>query len=95
VEYDGLAAEAERLAGRLRGERRSGGSGRKEGDVVVVRVAGCGHAFDKRVKAGGEREKVKMEVYEAVARFLNGGEVSEAEPEVGSDLDAVRAVGSE
>jgi acetyl esterase/lipase len=95
AECDGLAAETERLAGRLREERRDEGGGGKEGDVVVVRVAGCGHAFDKRVKAGSERGEVKMEVYEVVAKFLNGGEVSEVEPEVGSDLDAARAVGSE
>ncbi|KAJ0415202.1 Alpha/Beta hydrolase protein [Aspergillus carlsbadensis] len=73
AECDGLAAEAEGLAGR---------------------VAGCGHAFDKRVKAGSEREKVKMEVYEAVARFLNGGEVPGVEPGARSDLDAARVVGS-
>jgi acetyl esterase/lipase len=93
AECDGLAAGVEGLAGRLRVERRGEGGGGREGDVVIFRVAGCGHAFDKRVKAGSEREKVKMEVYEAVARFLNGGEVSGVEPEVGSDL-AARAVGS-
>jgi hypothetical protein len=72
AECDGLAAEAERLARRLREERRGESGGGKEGDVVVVRVAGCGHAFDKRVKAGSERGEVKMEVYEVVAKFLNG-----------------------
>lgn len=61
-EYDVLAREAEELAERI-----------KEGrEVVVHRVKGCGHAFDKYCKPGSEREKVKDQVYEIVADFLRG-----------------------
>lgn len=63
-EYDVLAREAEELAERIK-ERR---------EVVVHRVKGCGHAFDKNCKPGSEREKVRDQVYDIVAEFLRGDE---------------------
>ncbi|OJI96636.1 hypothetical protein ASPVEDRAFT_119589 [Aspergillus versicolor CBS 583.65] len=61
-EYDVLAREAEELAETI-----------KEGrEVVVHRVKGCGHAFDKYCKPGSEREKAKDQAYEIVADFLRG-----------------------
>ncbi|KAL4918349.1 Alpha/Beta hydrolase protein [Aspergillus aurantiobrunneus] len=67
-EFDCLARETEELAGRIQG----GGDGEEGRKVVVHRVKGCGHAFDKTVKVGSERERVRDEVYGMVVDMLRG-----------------------
>ncbi|KAL4782123.1 Alpha/Beta hydrolase protein [Aspergillus varians] len=66
-EYDVLAREAEELAERIK--KGDHGVGRK---VVVHRVKGCGHAFDKQVKVGSERDRIREEVYGMVVDVLRG-----------------------
>ncbi|KAL4863084.1 Alpha/Beta hydrolase protein [Aspergillus spectabilis] len=71
AEHDSLAKGAEDLAERIR--RGSTDGGEEERRVVVHRVSGCGHAFDKGVKKGSERERIRDAVYEVIAGFLREG----------------------
>ncbi|KAF4556366.1 Alpha/beta hydrolase fold-containing protein 16 [Elsinoe fawcettii] len=59
---DMLAVEAEDLAGRIVGEGRT---------VVIKRMEGVGHAFDKDRKEGSLEGKRRDEAYDAVVEFLN------------------------
>ncbi|RDW70491.1 uncharacterized protein DSM5745_08002 [Aspergillus mulundensis] len=69
AEYDCLAKEAEDLGERIRAVDGDGEAGRT---VIVRRVLGCGHQFDKGCKPGSEREKVRDEVYATVVDLLKG-----------------------
>lgn len=74
---DCSAGEAEELAGRIRGGGTGmGGSGEDGGDgecekrkreVIIRRMEGCGHAFDKK---GGVFGTAKDEVYGEAVRML-------------------------
>ncbi|KAL2869187.1 uncharacterized protein BJX67DRAFT_379226 [Aspergillus lucknowensis] len=66
AECDCLSGDVEDLARRLKEERGC------EREVSVLRVVGRGHAFDKSIKAGSERLRVRKEVYEVVGKILKG-----------------------
>ncbi|KAL4973292.1 Alpha/Beta hydrolase protein [Aspergillus desertorum] len=68
AEYDCLAKEAEELAERI----SINGDGEEGRKVVVHRVKGCGHQFDKNCRPGSERAKVRDEVYGLVVDLLRG-----------------------
>ncbi|KAL4988079.1 Alpha/Beta hydrolase protein [Aspergillus falconensis] len=68
AEYDCLAREAEELAERIRVD----GDGEEGRNVVVHRVQGCGHQFDKNCEPGSERAKVRDEAYGLVVDLLRG-----------------------
>ncbi|KAL4886682.1 Alpha/Beta hydrolase protein [Aspergillus karnatakaensis] len=67
AEHDSLSTSVDQLAEKIRREGTIEDG--EERRVVVHRVSGCGHAFDKGVKEGSEREKIKDEVYGVVAAF--------------------------
>ncbi|KAL4960842.1 Alpha/Beta hydrolase protein [Aspergillus stella-maris] len=70
AEYDCLGPEAEQLAKRIQDSHIDvQGEPRK---VVVHRVMGCGHMFDKFVEKGSEREKRKDEALGLVVGMLRG-----------------------
>ncbi|KAL4999207.1 hypothetical protein BDV10DRAFT_165475 [Aspergillus recurvatus] len=68
AEYDCLAREAEELSERI----RVNGDGEEGRNVVVHRVQGCGHQFDKNCEPGSERAKVRDEIYGLVVDLLRG-----------------------
>ncbi|KAL6231020.1 Alpha/Beta hydrolase protein [Aspergillus navahoensis] len=68
AEYDCLAREAEELSERIRLD----GDGEEGRNVVVHRVQGCGHQFDKNCEPGSERAKIRDEVYGLVVDLLRG-----------------------
>ncbi|KAL4746936.1 hypothetical protein BDW72DRAFT_209975 [Aspergillus terricola var. indicus] len=69
AEYDCLAPEVEELAERMRAD----GVGEEGRKLVVHRVQGCGHQFDKNCRPDSERAKVRDEVYEMVVDLLRKG----------------------
>ncbi|KAL4813440.1 Alpha/Beta hydrolase protein [Aspergillus spinulosporus] len=68
AEYDCLAREVEELAERIRVD----GVEEERRTVVVHRVQGCGHQFDKNCKPDSERARVRDEVYGMVVDLLKG-----------------------
>ncbi|KAL4946777.1 hypothetical protein BDV06DRAFT_217935 [Aspergillus oleicola] len=78
AEYDCLGPEAEELAKRIQRSNTVGngdGTGTGHGQqrkVVVHRVMGCGHMFDKFVEKGSEREKRRDEALGMVVGMLRG-----------------------
>ncbi|EED20454.1 carboxylesterase, putative [Talaromyces stipitatus ATCC 10500] len=66
-ELDASAIEAEELAERAKDEGHTTGR-----EVIIRRMKGCGHAFDKKL-TGEVSVKAKNETYELAAKILKNG----------------------
>jgi hypothetical protein len=67
-ELDASAIEAEDLANRAKNEGHTIGR-----DVIIRRMNGCGHAFDKKLTAEISLS-AKNETYELAAKILKKGQ---------------------
>lgn len=68
-ELDASAVEAEELAERAMNEEHS------DREVIIRRMKGCGHAFDKKL-TGEMLVSARNEAYELAAKTLKGQEIS-------------------
>ncbi|KAL5338281.1 Alpha/Beta hydrolase protein [Aspergillus crustosus] len=71
AEHDSLSTGVEKLVERIKSD--SADRLEEARRVILHRVSGCGHAFNKGVKKESERERIQDKAYGVIAQFLREG----------------------